>query len=42
MIVVSIKKVKGANKKFVATISYNEYKNVLLKNEFLRHSISRI
>ena len=27
------------NKTFVAMIVHNEYKNVLLKNEFLRHSI---
>ena len=27
----------GANKHFVATIIYNEYKNVLLDNKCLRH-----
>ena len=36
------KKAKGINKNVVATISHNEYKNVLLNKKFLRHSINRI
>ena len=36
------KKSKGTNKNNVATISYNEYKNVLWNNERLRHSMNRI
>ena len=36
------KKAKGANKNFVATISHNEYKDVLLNKECLRHSVNRI
>ena len=31
------KKMKGVNKNVVATISYNEYKDALLNNKFLRH-----
>ena len=38
----NIKKAKGGNKNVVATISHNEYKDVLLKNNCLRHSINRI
>ena len=29
-------------KYFVATIRHNEYKNILLNKEFLRHSMNRI
>ena len=36
------KKAKGVNKNVVATISHNEYKDVLLNNKCLRHSINRI
>ena len=36
------KKAKGINKNVVATISHNEYKDVLLNNKCLRHSINRI
>ena len=36
------KKAKDANKSFVATISHNEYKDVLLNNECIRHSMNRI
>ena len=36
------KKAKGVNRNVVATISHNEYKNVLLNNKCLRHSINRI
>ena len=42
MIVVSIKKVKGTNKNVVATISHNEYKDVLLNKKCLRHSMNAI
>ena len=35
------KKAKDANKN-VATISHNEYKNVLLNKKSLRHSMNRI
>ena len=35
------KNAKGANKNVVATIRNNEYKDVLLKNKCLRHSINR-
>ena len=38
----NIKKAKGGNKNVVATISHNEYKDVLLKNNCLRHSMNRI
>ena len=34
------KKAKCGNKNVVATISHNEYKDVLLNNEFIRHSMS--
>ena len=36
------KKVKGMNKNGVATISHNEYKDVLLNKKFIRHSVNRI
>ena len=36
------KKAKGANKNVVATIRHNEYKEVLLNNKCLRHSMKRI
>ena len=36
------KKAKGVNKTFVAAISHNEYRDVLLYKKCLRHSINRI
>ena len=36
------KKSKGVNKNVVATISHNEYKNVLLNKKCVRHSMNRI
>ena len=36
------KKAKGVNKNVVATISHNEYKDVLLNNKCVRHSMNRI
>ena len=36
------KKAKGGNKNGVAIMSHNEYKDVLLNNEFIRHSMSWI
>ena len=36
------KKAKGLNKNVVATVSYNEYKDVLLKKRCLRLSMNRI
>ena len=36
------KKAKGVNKNFVAKIKHSEYKNVLLNNKCLRHSMNRI
>ena len=36
------KKSKDANRNVVATISYNEYKDILLNDKCLRHSINRI
>ena len=36
------KKAKGLNNNVVATISHSEYKDVLLNNKCLRHSMSRI
>ena len=36
------KKAKGVNKNAVATISYNEYKNILSNNKCIRHSMIRI
>ena len=35
------KKAKGVNNNVVATISHNEYKDVLLNNRCIRHSINR-
>ena len=37
-----IAKAKGVNRNVIATISHNEYKDVLLNMECLRHSMSRI
>ena len=36
------KKAKAVNSNVVATISHNEYKDVLLNNKGLRHSVNRI
>ena len=36
------KKEKGEDKNVVATISHNEYKDVLLNQKCLRHSVNRI
>ena len=36
------KKSKGLNRNVVATISHNEYKNVLLNKKCLRHLMNRI
>ena len=36
------KKAKGVNRNVVATISHNEYKDVLLNKKCLRYSINRI
>ena len=36
------KKAKGGNKNVIATIGHNEYKDVLLKNKCLIHSMNRI
>ena len=36
------KKAKDVNKNVVATISHNEYKDVLLNKKCLRHSMNRI
>ena len=36
------RKAKGVNKKIIATISHNEYKDVLLSNIFISHSMNRI
>ena len=36
------KKAKAVNSNVVATISHNEYKDVLLNNKSLRHSVNRI
>ena len=36
------KKVNGVNRNVIATISHNEYKNVLLNNKCIRHSMDRI
>ena len=36
------KKAKGVNKNIVATISHNDYKDVLLNKECLRHLKNRI
>ena len=36
------KKGRGMNRNVVATISHNEYKDVLLSNRCLRHAINKI
>ena len=36
------KKAKGLNKNVVATIIHNEYKDILLNNKCIRHSMNRI
>ena len=36
------KEAKGVNRNVVATISHNEYKDVLLNNKCIRHSMNRI
>ena len=36
------KKAKGVNRNVVATITHNEYKEVLLNNIYIRHSMNRI
>ena len=36
------KKAKGVNRNVVATISHNEYKDVLLNNKCIRHSVNKI
>ena len=36
------KKAKGLNGNVVATISHNEYKDALLNNKCIRHSMNRI
>ena len=36
------KKAKGVNRNVAATISHNEYKDVLLNNKYLRYSLKRI
>ena len=36
------KKAKGVNKNVVAAINHNEYKDVLLHNNCIRHSMNRI
>ena len=36
------KRAKGVNRNVVATISHNEYKDVLLNKKSLRHSMNRI
>ena len=36
------KKAKGVNRNVVATITHNEYKEVLLNNICIRHSMNRI
>ena len=36
------KKAKGVNRNVVATISHNQYKDVLSNNKCLRHSVNRI
>ena len=36
------KKVKDVNKNAVAAISHNEYKDILLNNKCIRHSMNRI
>ena len=41
MIVVSIEKAKGVNENAVTTIIHNEYKDVMLNNKCLRHSMNK-
>ena len=36
------KNTKGENRNVVATITHNEYKDVLLNNKCIRHSMNRI
>ena len=36
------KKAKGVNRNVVATISHNEYKDLLLNKKCLRHTMNRI
>ena len=36
------RRIKGVNKCVFATMSHNEYKDVLLNNKCLRHSMNRI
>ena len=36
------KKANGVDRNVVATISYNEYKNILLNKKFLRPSMNKI
>ena len=36
------KKAKGVNRSAVATISHNEYKDLLQNNKCIRHSMNRI
>ena len=36
------KKAKGVNRSNVATISHNEYKDILLNNKCLRHLMNRV
>ena len=36
------KKAKGGNRNVVATIRHNEYKDVLLNNKCIRHSMNRV
>ena len=36
------KKAKGVNKNVVTTLSHNEYKDILLNNKWIRHSMNRI
>ena len=40
--IIQTKKPKGMNKNVVATISHNAYKDVLLNNRCIRHSMNRI
>ena len=39
---IEYKKAKRVNRNVVATRSHNEYKDILLNNKFLRHSVNRI
>ena len=38
----NIKKIKGIDKNVFATISHNEYKNVLLNKNHIRHPMKKI